>query len=102
MPKIHHHIRLAVPEDAEDIARIAMLSHGSILFHEDIYYPARVREMIQSKQMVSVVAVTDDNTLFGHGALVSPEPDSLVESRPTDLSTRNFEAWAPYLILSCF
>ncbi len=75
----HHHIRLAVPEDAEEIARAAMLSHDSILFNEDMYYPARVKEMIQSHQMVSVVAVTEDNVLFGHGALVPLGPNSLVE-----------------------
>lgn len=77
--EIHHRIRLAVPEDAEEIARVALLSHGSILFNEDIYYPARVKEMIESYQMVSVVAVTEDNVLFGHGALVSLGQNKLVE-----------------------
>lgn len=74
-----HHIRLAEPDDAESIARTAFQSHGSVIFHEDIYYPERVRELIQSKEMVSVVAVTDENILLGHGALVSKGQDSLVE-----------------------
>jgi anti-sigma regulatory factor (Ser/Thr protein kinase)/RimJ/RimL family protein N-acetyltransferase len=76
---ICHRIRPAVPEDAEEIARIAMLSHGSILFNEDIYYPARVKEMIQSGEMVSVVAVTGDDVLFAHGALVALGSDRRVE-----------------------
>lgn len=77
--EFHHCIRPAVPEDAEEIARIAMLAHGSILFKEEIYYPARVKEMIQSGQMVSVVAVTGDGVLFGHGALVALGPNHRVE-----------------------
>jgi serine/threonine-protein kinase RsbW len=76
---IHHRIRPAMPEDAEEIARIAMLSHDSILFSEDIYYPARIKEMILSGQMVSVVAVTEDDVIFGHGALVALGPNCLVE-----------------------
>ena len=77
--QMNHSVRLAIPEDAEDIARTAIQSHGSILFHEDIYYPARIGELIQSKKMVSAVAVTDDNELFGHGALVPHGSEGLTE-----------------------
>ena len=102
MPKPHYHIRLAVPGDAEEIARVAMLSHGSILFHEEIYYPERVKEMIQSNQMVSVVAVTDDNVLFGHGALVSQGPDSLVEEQTYGFINPEFRSMGALSKISFF
>ncbi|NCC53032.1 MAG: ATP-binding protein [Spartobacteria bacterium] len=72
-------VRLARLEDAEDISRLALRSHGSIRFEEDIYYPERVHEMIAHGEMVSMVAVTDTGILAGHGALVSDLPGSNVE-----------------------
>ncbi|MFW5735361.1 MAG: GNAT family N-acetyltransferase [Oceanidesulfovibrio sp.] len=72
-------IRFARPEDAEGISRLVMRAHGSLLFSEDIYYPARVREMIETAEMVSMVAVTEDGVLAAHGALVSEGPGAKVE-----------------------
>lgn len=63
-------IRLAGPDDAEGISRLALRSHGAVLFNEQIYYPARVREMLQEQEMVSIVATTPDGEVIGHGALV--------------------------------
>ena len=65
-----HLVRLSRPDDAEDISRLVLRAHGQVLFSEDIYYPARVEEMIRCEKMVSVVAVSDDGEIFGHGALV--------------------------------
>lgn len=72
-------VRPARPEDAEGISRLALRAHGSLLFNEDIYYPERVREMIELGEMVSMVAETDTGMLVGHGALVSEISGSKVE-----------------------
>lgn len=63
-------LRLAVPDDAEDIARLALSSHGTLMFNEHIYYPERVRSMLASGEMTSAVTVTDEGRIIGHGALV--------------------------------
>ncbi len=72
-------IRLAGPDDAEGISRLALRSHGAVLFNEQIYYPARVREMLQDQEMVSIVAVTPGGEVIGHGALVVAIPGAKSE-----------------------
>ncbi len=73
-------LRLSRPEDAEGISRLAFQSHGAVLFSEHIYYPDRVRQMILSGEMTSVVIEADDTgEIMGHGALVTYAPDALVE-----------------------
>ncbi|XPV75130.1 MAG: GNAT family N-acetyltransferase [Desulfovibrio sp.] len=75
-----YELRLAQPDDAEDISRLAFQSHGAVLFSEYIYYPDRVREMINDKKMVSVVVETSEpHEILGHGALVKYAPETLVE-----------------------
>ncbi len=73
-----HHLRLATPEDAEDISRLALRAHGTVLFNEEIYYPARLREALAEGSMVSVVAETERGELIGHGALVTDSPQARV------------------------
>ncbi|MCJ2164306.1 MULTISPECIES: GNAT family N-acetyltransferase [unclassified Pseudodesulfovibrio] len=73
-------LRLASPDDAEAISRLAFQSHGAVLFSEYIYYPDRVREILHAQKMVSVVIETDDtHEIMGHGALVRRKTKSLVE-----------------------
>jgi len=67
-------LRRATPDDAEAIARLALRSHGTVLFDERIYYPASVREMLETGDMVSVVAETEGVGVTGHGALLFLEP----------------------------
>lgn len=73
-----HVIRLAEPEDCEGIARLALRAHGSVFFNESIYYPARVREMLEQKKMFSMVAETPGGELMAHCALVADTSDALV------------------------
>ncbi|WP_462325321.1 GNAT family N-acetyltransferase [Desulfoplanes sp.] len=73
-------LRLSRPDDAEGISRLAFQSHGAVLFSEHIYYPDRVRQMILSREMTSVVIEADDTgEIMGHGALLTYAPDALVE-----------------------
>lgn len=67
-------LRRAAPDDAEAIARLALRSHGTVLFDERIYYPASVREMLETNEMVSVVTEVEGVGVTGHGALLLLEP----------------------------
>ncbi len=74
-----HDIRLARPRDAESISRLALRAHGALLFSEHIYYPARVREMLESGEMHSIVVESPNGAIMGHGALVAAFPGARVE-----------------------
>ena len=77
---VEHRLRPARPEDAEAISRLVFQSHGSVLFCEHIYYPARVREMLLAQEMVSIVfEATETGEILGHGALVKSVPGARVE-----------------------
>ncbi len=67
-------LRRAAPDDADAIARLALRSHGTVLFDERIYYPASVREMLETGEMISVVAEAEGVGITGHGALLLLEP----------------------------
>jgi serine/threonine-protein kinase RsbW len=73
-----HAVRLARPEDSEVISRLALRAHGAVFFQETIYYPARVREMLELGEMVSVVAETANGELMAHCALVADAPKARV------------------------
>jgi anti-sigma regulatory factor (Ser/Thr protein kinase) len=71
-------LRLARPEDADGISRLALSSHGTLMFSEHIYYPDRVREQLASGEMISVIGVCGEGELVGHAALVLKEPGALL------------------------
>ena len=71
--KINYTVRRMDPEEAIEISRCAYKSHGYTFFDDHIYFPDRIIELNATEEMISVVAVTDDNRFMGHGALVYPE-----------------------------
>jgi anti-sigma regulatory factor (Ser/Thr protein kinase) len=66
-------LRRAVPDDADAISRLALRSHGTVLFDERIYYPASVRQMLETGEMISVVSEVEGVGVTGHGALLHLE-----------------------------
>lgn len=73
-------LRMADPDDAEGISRLAFQSHGGVLFSEHIYYPDRVREMILAGEMTSAVIEADDTKeVAAHGAMVKHAANAVVE-----------------------
>lgn len=72
-------IRLARPEDAESISRLALRAHGAVFFGEHIYYPAWTREMLASGEMHSIVVESVNGEIIGHCALVAEFPGACVE-----------------------
>lgn len=77
-PVTPHTVRMGRPEDAEDIARLALRAHGAVFFNEAIYYPARVCQMLERGEMISVVALSPNRELMGHCALVADTPGARV------------------------
>ena len=71
--KINYTVRRMDPEEAIEISRCAYKSHGYTFFDDHIYYPDRIIELNATEEMISVVAVTDNNLFMGHSALVYPE-----------------------------
>jgi len=78
MGKIPYSVRRMAPEEAIEVSRCAYKSHGYTFFDDHIYYPDRIVELNASDEMLSAVAVTEDNTFMGHSALVYPEPGARI------------------------
>jgi anti-sigma regulatory factor (Ser/Thr protein kinase) len=71
-------IRLMRPAESLNLARIAYRCYGYTYFTDQIYFPDKVREMIESGLMVSVVALNPANEIIGHASVVKETPGSLV------------------------
>ncbi len=76
--KIAYQVRRMEPAEAVEIARCAYKSHGYTFFDDHIYYPERMIELNETEEMISAVAVTDDNIFMGHSALLYPSPKARI------------------------
>jgi anti-sigma regulatory factor (Ser/Thr protein kinase) len=75
---VKYTVRLMRPEEAVDVSKCAYTSYGYTYVHEAIYYPDRVREMNQTGELISMVAVNDENgEVMAHFA-IEKEDDPLV------------------------
>ena len=73
--KVPYTVRRMEPAEAVEIARCAYKSHGYTFFDDHIYYPERIIELNKTDEMISAVAVTEDNIFMGHSALVYPSEE---------------------------
>ncbi|MBN1191785.1 MAG: ATP-binding protein [Dehalococcoidales bacterium] len=71
-------IRLMRPEESLSLARCAYRCYGYTYSTDNFYFPERVRELIESGLMISVVAVTPENEIIGHLAMSKDSPETLV------------------------
>ncbi len=71
-------IRLMRPDESLSLARCAYRCYGYTYSTDNFYFPERVRELIESKLMVSQVAVTPDNEIIGHLAISKDSASALV------------------------
>jgi len=65
-------------EEAIEISRCAYKSHGYSFFDDHIYYPARLVELNRSGELISAVAVTEDNVFMGHAGLLYQYPEDRI------------------------
>ena len=76
--KIVYNVRRMEPAEAVEIARCAYKSHGYTFFDDHIYYPERIIELNKTDELISAVAVTEDNIFMGHSALLYPSPNARI------------------------
>ena len=70
--KIPYDVRRMRSEEAIEVSRCAYKSHGYSFFDDNIYFPERLAELNRSEELISLVAVTNDNIFMGHAALHYP------------------------------
>ncbi|MBN1188215.1 MAG: ATP-binding protein [Dehalococcoidales bacterium] len=71
-------IRLMRPEESFNLARCVYRCYGYTYFTDQIYFPEKVREMIESGLMVSVVALNPADEIIGHVSVIKETPYSPV------------------------
>ena len=76
--KINYSVRLMREEEAIEISRCAYKSHGYSFFDDHIYYPERLVELNRSGELISAVAVTEDNVFMGHAGLLYQDPEDRI------------------------
>ncbi len=73
-----YQIRRMLPIEAVEVSKCAYLSYGYSYPNEHVYYPERLRQLNEENKMVSFVAVSDDDEIIGHIALIFDDSDPLV------------------------
>jgi serine/threonine-protein kinase RsbW len=76
--KINYSVRLMREKEAIEISRCAYKSHGYSFFDDHIYYPERLVELNRSGELISAVAVTEDNVFMGHAGLLYQYPEDRI------------------------
>jgi len=71
-------IRLMEPDDSVDLARCVYRCYGYTYANADVYFPDRVRELLESGLMISHVALSPDDGVVGHVAIRRERPDARI------------------------
>ncbi len=66
--KIEYEVRLMKSSEALEVAKCIYQAYGYTYPYEQLYLPDRIRELNESGQMTSAVAVTVDGEIMGHCA----------------------------------
>ncbi|MFC2118261.1 GNAT family N-acetyltransferase, partial [Bacteroidota bacterium] len=72
---VSFYVRYIKPSEAVDVSRCAYSSYGYTYAYENIYYPERVNELNKSGNLISHIAVTDNEEIIGHAALIFQNKD---------------------------
>ena len=79
-PEQNYVIRLATPDDAIHISRCIYRAYGYSYVTEAMYYPEKIKDMINSGELISAVTVAEDGEIVGHVSLAAKVKGVLVES----------------------
>lgn len=75
-PQTTYYIRRILPQEAYTISKLAYYAYQLSYVKENIYYPERVRQLNETNEMMSYVAVNNANEeILGHSANI-PDKDS--------------------------
>ncbi|MFQ5587055.1 MAG: GNAT family N-acetyltransferase, partial [Thermodesulfobacteriota bacterium] len=70
-------IRLMKPEEATEVSRCIYKTYRYTYLNEDLYFPEKISAMNRDGRMISSVAVTSENEVVAHFALL-PRPNGQV------------------------
>ncbi|MBU2652149.1 MAG: ATP-binding protein [Bacteroidetes bacterium] len=76
---IQYTVRRMKPDEAIGVSRCAYSAYGYDYYHDDVYYPDRVRELNSQEKMLSYVAVSDEGEIIAHCALERPQLENIPE-----------------------
>jgi anti-sigma regulatory factor (Ser/Thr protein kinase) len=71
-------VRLMRPDESGSLARCAYRCYGYTYANDVLYFPERVRELVASGIMISVVAVDPRGEIVGHVAVTKESPEALI------------------------
>jgi anti-sigma regulatory factor (Ser/Thr protein kinase)/GNAT superfamily N-acetyltransferase len=74
-------IRLMKPDDSVGLAKCVYRCYGYTYANGDVYFPDRVRELLESGLLVSHVALNPDGEVVGHVSIRKEYPDARVGER---------------------
>jgi GNAT superfamily N-acetyltransferase len=74
-------IRLMKPDDSVGLARCVHRCYGYTYANADVYFPDRVRELLESGLLISHVALSPDDEVIGHSAIRKEWADSMIGER---------------------
>ena len=73
-------VRKAKPIEAVEIAKCAYDAYGYSYIHEHVYFPERIKKMIEDGTLISLIAVTKDDSqsIMAHNAFILEDIDERV------------------------
>jgi len=74
-------VRLMLPDDSVDLARCVYRCYGYTYANSDVYFPDKVKELLESGVLVSHVALNPDGEVIGHVAIRKEYPAARIGER---------------------
>lgn len=75
--KVEYNVRVMHPDEAVEVARCAYSAYGYTFLNSNIYDPTYIRELNASGNLISLVAVSEDDEVMGHAAMKLEDEDPL-------------------------
>jgi len=74
-------IRLMRPDDTVDLARCVYRCYGYTYANENVYFPDKVREFLESGLLISHIALSPEGEIIGHIAVQKEYPEAVIGER---------------------
>lgn len=71
-------IRTPLPEDLTGISRLFYKSYGYSYVNDVVYYPERVARSLENGELISALAISKNEKVIGHIALMQPYADAKI------------------------
>ncbi len=74
-------LRLMKPDDAVSLARCVYRCYGYTYSNGDVYFPDRMKELLESGLLISHIALNPEGEVIGHSAIRKDYPQAMVAER---------------------